>query len=134
MAMSEIESAVSGRVTLQKVLGTLTFEELLNALQQFYAGTPTPDVVWDLSAASLEQLRFPDLERLAEFVMQYASKRTGGKTAIVAPDDLGFGIGRVIGSLAESKDSPIATHTFRQLTDAFKWIGVDALPSFYETQ
>ena len=118
MAMSEIKSAVSGRVTLQKVHGILTFEELLNALQQFYAGTPTSDVVWDFSAASLEQLRFADIER------------TGGKTAIVAPDDLGFGIGRVIGSLAESKDSPIATHTFRQLTDAFKWIGVDALPGF----
>lgn len=127
--MAEIKSAVSGKVTLQKVVGILTFEELLQALKQFYAGNPTQDVVWDLSTASLKQLQFTDLQCIAEFVMQYADKRTGGKTAIVAPDDLGFGMGRTVDSLAECKDAPIATHTFRQLADALKWIGVDSLPS-----
>jgi len=126
--MAEIKTVISGDVTMWKVIGILTYDELVNVLREFYAGNPTKHVVWDLSAASLAQIKFEDLEHVAEFVMQYLSSRAGGKTAIVAPDDLGFGLGRIVDSLAESKDAPIATHTFRNISDAAKWIGVEALP------
>ena len=82
-----------------------------------------------MSAASLEQLNFEDLDRLGDFVMRYAHLRAGGKTAIVAARDLEYGVGRTIDSLAESKNSPITTHTFRSLSEAGEWIGEDELSS-----
>ena len=126
--MAEIKTVVSGDVTMRKVIGTLTYDDLLEALREFYAGNPTKHVVWDLSAAEMGKINFEDLEHIAEFVMRYLSMRAGGKTAIVAPDDLGYGLGRIVDSLAESKDAPIATHTFRNIDEAAKWIGVEALP------
>lgn len=126
--MAEIKTAVSGELTMQKVVGTLTLNELLDSIREFYAGKPTKHVVWDLTEALLGQLKFEDLEYLAAFAMQFSPRRTGGKTAIVAPDDLGYGLGRIVDSLAASRNTPVATYTFRQAGEAAKWFGVDSLP------
>lgn len=126
--MAEIKTAISGELTMQKIIGTLTLNELLDSISEFYAGKPTQNIVWDLTDASLRRLKFEDLERLAAFAIQFSPLRAGGKTAIVAPGDLGYGLGRIVDSLAESRNTPVATYTFRQAGDAAKWLGVEVLP------
>jgi len=123
--MIEVKTVVSGDATIRKIIGHPTFDEILRILKDFYSGTPTRHVIWDLSAASLEKLKIDDLDRLGDFVMKYAHLREGGKTAFIASRDLEYGLGRTIDSLAESKNSPITTHTFRSFREAAEWIGVD---------
>ena len=125
--MAEVKTVIYGDVTIRKIFGVLTFDEIMKILKKSYTRNPTKHSVWDLLEASLKQLKFEDFERLGDFVMQYASLRAGGKTAIVASNDLEYGFGRIIDSLAESKNAPIATRTFRNLSEAAKWIGVDDL-------
>jgi len=123
--MIEVKTVVSGNVTIRKIIGHPTFDEILQILKEFYTGTPTRHVIWDLSSASLAKLRIDDLDNLGEFVMKYAHLRKGGKSAFVASRGLEYGLCRTIDSLAEGKNSPITTHTFRSFREAAEWIGVE---------
>ena len=89
----------------------------------------TKNVVWDLSIGRVEQLTSDDLRSIAELVRTHAHARVGGKTAIVAPHDLEYGMCRMLSTFAELIDIPFDTRTFRTLSEAAKWIGVDKLLS-----
>ena len=54
--MGKIESQISGDLTIRKVIGTLTIDELMNDVKEFYAGQPTKFVLLDLSAGSIATL------------------------------------------------------------------------------
>ena len=77
--MSEAKSVTFGNVTLRKVIGTPTGDELLEALNDYYMGQPTKYVVWDFTDASAKLLLSEDLQRIAKFVLANAQNRLGGK-------------------------------------------------------
>lgn len=128
--MAEIKTVVSGDLTIRKITGAITAAELLKAVRQFYAGHITKNVMWDISESSLGQLTSEHIRSIAELVHMYAEARIGGKTAIVAPADLEYGISRMLSILAELIDIPFDTQTFRTLSEATEWMGVDKLPTF----
>lgn len=127
--MAEIKRVVSGNVTVWKVIGHPKIEELVGKLREFYNGNLPRKVVWDLSEASLGQLKFDDFERLAEFMLKYAHTRAGGKAAIISPNDLEYGFGRTVDLLATQQKAPFETYTFRQPAEAAKWLGGKELPT-----
>ncbi len=127
--MAEIKTVISGEVTMRKIVGVVTADELLNAVLDAYAGHITKDVVWDLSTGSVGQLTSDDLRAIADLVRTHAYTRVGGKTAIVAPADLEYGISRMLSTFGELIDLPLDTQVFRTLSEAAKWIGVDKLPT-----
>jgi hypothetical protein len=126
--MGEIKTVISGEVTLRKIIGDVTIDEMLNALREYYAGQVTRNWVWDLSNGSVRSLTSNDMKLIAELVLQHAHSRAGGKTAIVAPNDLDYGISRMLNIYAELGNILFQTQTFRTLSEAAKWIGVDDLP------
>lgn len=126
--MGEIKKVVSGDVTVMKAFGTIIFKELMSVLQEFYTHNPTKFVVWDLTEASAAQIRSTDIDQIINFVSQYSRLRIGGKTAIVAPRDLEFGIGRMIDISAEIKEFQFKIEVFRKHLDAANWFGMDELP------
>ena len=122
---SNIKTTIVGGVTMRSVLGETTADELLNALRNFYEGQITQDVIWDLTKGSLQLLTDNDMRRIAKFVFSHAHKRLGRKTAIVAPTDIEFGMSRMINTYGDLADLPFETRTFRTLSDAAEWIGLD---------
>lgn len=126
--MCEIKKVVSGDLTLITIFGDIDFQTLMEVMQEFYTENPTKNAIWDLSSASAEQIGSTEIEYIANFVSGYAQTRIGGRTALVAQEDLEFGVCRMIDTIAEIRGIPFEVASFRNLSAAIKWIGTDELP------
>ena len=126
--MGEILTTLSGVFTIRKIIGAISADELVDAVRDYYSGRITKYVVWDLTQGSVRQLTAADMKRIAETVRERAHPRAGGKTAIVAPTDLEFGMCRMLNAFSEIRNIPFETHTFRTPAEAAKWFGAKNLP------
>ena len=127
--MAQIERTIDGSNTrtIITVRGTVAPDDVISALDAFYGSVGTPHLVWDFSNADLamsEAERLPlALSRIIERAKSYAHRREGGRTAIVLPDVVGFGIGRMYEIMSEVKSHSIAHGVFKSLDEAVKWLG-----------
>jgi hypothetical protein len=79
-------------------------------------------VIWDLSDMDFAKVTSAEL---AEFVRDFKSlseKKRGEKTAVVAPEDLSYGMMRVFQVFAEMRALAIQLKVFRTIDEAKKWI------------
>jgi ABC-type transporter Mla MlaB component len=109
-------------LTLFFVVGKLTTDELVKAIRDFYDGSITKNVIWDLSRSDLSQISAKDVHQVAALSAEYANRRPSGKTAIIGPDDLTFGLARMYELNKKSLDLPFETQSFRSIDDAYGWI------------
>jgi hypothetical protein len=113
---------VKKNLTIFAFRGQLSADELMKTVKSFYADTPTRNVVWDYSESDLSSLRLHDIQALVNVVKEIAHSREGGKSAIVAPKDASYGIGRMYQSLAEIHGEVFTTEVFRSRTEAEGWL------------
>jgi aconitase B len=114
----------SGNITVFTVTGEILADDVVQCVKEYYLGKITLHAIWDLSNADLRHISSSDIDRIAEFVSQYGNLRKGGKTAFVAPEDLGFGISRAYAAISEMKSTPIEVRSFRNLDEAKKWLDI----------
>jgi len=103
--------------------GKITFAEAMDALESFYRN-PTKNVLMDFSSRSNIPLLLTG-EEMAQLFRQLATKRENrpdGKTAIVAPDDLRFGMSRMAEAFAEMEKLPWKWEAFRSMDEAIHWL------------
>jgi hypothetical protein len=125
--MAEIKTIVSEDVTMQKVIGIPTGDELMTGLKEYYAGYPTKFVVWDLSACSLAQVTADDLIQIVRFVRSYEHTRLGAN-GNNCTKHLEYGISRMLHAYAEIHHYPFELQIFRNFTDAAQWLEMVELP------
>ena len=118
----EFESDQSIDLTIVTITGVPTFDEILAVVETFYGGQPTKKVIWNWGESDPSQLTPTDLERLANLPVRHSGLRQDGKTAMVAPDDLSFGISRMFETFGEPESLPFTLKVFHNLGDALKWI------------
>lgn len=109
-------------LTTFTVVGKVAAEVVRNAIQKFYEGNVTMNVLWDLSGSDLSSITSSEINGIAKTPRKYASMRTGGKTAIAAPTDLTFGLTRMYGIMTEVQDLPFETQVFRTTEEAHQWL------------
>lgn len=109
-------------LTLFFVVGKLTANKLVKTIRDFYESSITLNVIWDLTKSDLTQANTQDVELVAALSADYANLRPSGKTAIVGPDDLTFGLARMYELNKNSNDLPFDTRSFRSIDDAYSWI------------
>src|SRR5262245_60668042 len=90
-----------GDVTVFTVVGEVDAELLLTQILSFLKGEPTPLTLWDITQGTLEGISSRDLRWIVERMAPLAHRRKGGRTAIVSPRDLDFGMSRMFQILAE---------------------------------
>ncbi len=126
--MGEIRTTVdpAADLTVVRARGEVTADEILDAVEQFYTGERTSRVLWDFTEASLRAIGPEDVERIAAFTVNHARAEGGGwMTALVLPESLGFGLGRMFEMLREASLPDVKTRTFRGLAEARAWLGLD---------
>jgi hypothetical protein len=110
--------------------GTLTNDELVNYQRQVWS---RPEVVgfdelMDMSSVKeIGGLSTPGVQELAD--LSAAMDRTDVSTrfAVVAPDDLAFGLARMYGAYRETNShSTKQVAVFRTRADALRWLGVSS--------
>ncbi|HSG26931.1 MAG TPA: hypothetical protein VLA34_00525 [Candidatus Krumholzibacterium sp.] len=110
-------------LTIQVVTGTVLKEEMFGVVKDFYAGRPTRLVLWDLSRADFSDLTQLEVRGFASLVAELSAKRVEGRTAVVAPEDLQFGLGRMVQFYIEKREVPFSLQIFRSLPEAVHWLG-----------
>ena len=118
----EYEIDASRRLIRTRCIGPVTIAEVVahfDALEADPRVPVQPDVLLDFS----ELTRFPDRDQIRSAALQVrtlAPKISWRNCAIVAPEDLAFGIGRMFEMTSEPWFR--ATMVFRRLADAELWL------------
>lgn len=103
--------------------GIVTLEEIREKIQAFYQSTPTQNVIWDFTEADMSGTKTVEIDILAKSVQKMAHSREKGKTAIVTPQDLTYGLARMYQTFAEIIKGTISSiQVFRTLQEAKTWI------------
>ena len=124
------KSSLRGRITVQIDCaldlttficgGKLVFDEIIDQMKRLYQGIdffPTKKNIWDIRNASISSLTVDQLYHIAS---QFAFVMDGGKTAVVAPQDISYDIMKIFE--AEAIDIPRDFIVFRQMDDAISWL------------
>lgn len=117
-----IESFPDQDLTVFTASGPLTYPEQMEVLQKFYRQGPTRHVIWDFSAVTGSRISSDQLAEIISFLKKHSMMRQGGKTALVAPSDLDYGLSRMGVKLAEVDGVPVTLESFRTIAAARAWI------------
>lgn len=101
--------------------GDFSWEDAITAVRRVYADprfAARARTVWDLRAGRA-LLDGEEVRLLAEHVREERPEGRG-RTAIVAGDDLTFGMGRMYEQIAA--DGPVDVNVFRDLEPATRWL------------
>jgi hypothetical protein len=109
-------------LTTHTLIGKITVEDLLAEIKKFFDTEPTPHNLWDLLDADVSAIGRDDIGKLSRFPLEYVPSRVGGKTAIVAADDLSFGLSRMYQTCAEIEGQKVQIQVFRSLENAQAWL------------
>lgn len=109
--------------------GELTAREIRQGIEEYYAGTATRLILWDFSSADLSRIKAEEVSYLVQLTLQFRDRRPSGKTALVLPSDLAFGMGRMFEMLADLQGgtpSEVDYRSFRNGDEALTWLqGMD---------
>jgi hypothetical protein len=106
--------------------GSLLFDEVQEAIQQFYTNTnplPSRNILWDLRNASVNEIRSDEAGQLAQLAVRIDKRKEIGKTAIVASSDLVYGVSKIFEAYTGNPD--IKFQVFRDMEDALEWIELE---------
>jgi len=120
--MIDSRSDLTRELTEYICTGIMDRAEITDAVDAFYADNPTPNVLWDLTDANLSALSAVDVQMVAEHTASRAHSRAGGKTALVAPTDVDFGMSRMFQTMIDNADHEASVRVFRSRDEATEWI------------
>lgn len=109
-------------LTIFKGHGTITADEIVDALVEFYRSGSTLNALWDLAEADLTAIRGGEIDRIITTAKDHAHEREGGKTAILVSREVDFGIARRYEITSETRQHPISHYVFRDRDEALKWL------------
>ncbi len=112
-------------LTIHVVTGPVLEEEMFEALENFYNQEPTASLLWDMSQADVSQVKTSILEAFVQRAAMLGVQRKGGRTAVFAPFDVQFGLGRMSEAFAELKSTPFKFRVFRSRQPALEWLMAD---------
>jgi hypothetical protein len=117
-----------GKLTIFTGTGEITYTEVREAIEAFYAGTQTTAVLWDLREANARKISSGEVDQLALLLNQFGSVAMTIRTALVTPLDNTYGLSRMLISLLEGRtqDLPVNMRAFRSMDEARAWLSEDS--------
>ena len=110
-------------LTVYTAKGTISGQEVKSAIKDFYEHGPiTSNVLWDLTLAVLTDISSEDIRSISHVPRKSLELRKDGKTAIVAPDDLAYGLSRMYQSSPPPDNLPFEIQVFRETEEAHQWL------------
>ena len=121
--MSIIMKIDHGReLTIHKVTGEVFCEEIITALKHYWGDQPTKNLLWDCTRANMNHLFYSEARTIIDYDIPKTNKRSGGKTALVGPKNLEFGMLRTLKALREFQNPSYQIEVFRSLVEANQWL------------
>ena len=122
--MGSIQKQVDSQkdLTVYTVLGKVSAGQVRRAILKFYEDDITMKVLWDLSKSDVSSLTTTEIQGVAFTSRKLANMRKGGKTAIVAPENITYGLSRKYELLTNTQNLPFETQAFRTTEEAYQWL------------
>ncbi len=124
--MSGITTKIDDSVIVNTVVGQVGFDDLVEFITEnndSWIGRP---VIWDIAEFDLGDISDKELRKFTETMASTSENRKGDKSAIVAPQDLQFGMMKALETLAEIASYPVRIRVFRKIADAKKWLSEES--------
>ena len=114
----------SKQLTVFTGTGEISYSEIQNAIDSFYEGTHTINVLWDLRKTNVSKITSDQVNQIANLLYQYNGIREGVRTSLITPEDITYGLSRMLISLLEVKEKnlPINMRVFRDYKEAMNWL------------
>jgi hypothetical protein len=107
------------------VIGLAEEDEMHRALESQSECGPTFHIMWDMSLADVAHVTPEILRRFVKRAAQLGDRRKGGRTAVIAPKDLQFGMARMSEVYNEMESAPFSFRAFRSRDEALQWLKSD---------
>ena len=112
---------------VHEVVGELTGSALFDAGVALYAMDPVPRYsLWDLTRAHVSDFSLERIRAVQPGLIRSVKGREGGKTAVIAPSDVSFGVMRQYLATAATERLPFQQQVFRTREEAVSWLGLEA--------
>lgn len=95
----------------------------MKTVQVYYDDMPSLNVIWDLTEADPTSITAYEIRAMAKNVKKLSHSREGGKTAIISPKDISYGLSRMYQTYAEIFAQIINVEVFRSRLEAERWLG-----------
>ena len=118
----EITRDQNQNLTSLVVTGQASEEAMHEALAEIYVDDPALLVFWDMSQADVTHVTPDILQKFVRKAVCLGASKPGGRTAVVAPGDLQFGLGRMSEFFADVESAPFDLRVFRSKQDAMAWL------------
>jgi len=113
----------SENLTFHSASGALTFYEIMYEVKSFYdSDRPTKNVLWDLTEVTNIEITNEQVVEIANYRKRFSGQRSAGKTAIVAANDLYFGLARMFEMHSDLNLAPFDVMVFRNRDEADSWL------------
>lgn len=111
---------------IRTVSGTLTSAEVLNAFNDSLGDksfVKDMHVIWDISNAEMHQITVDAMNTVVEHIKTHLNNRGSKyKIAIIATEDLNFGISRMFATYGG--DLPLPIGIYRDINEAYRWLEI----------
>lgn len=111
-------------LTTFEVNGAVSGQDLIKVVEDLYSENPTEYVLFDFSRASKLNISHDEIKQIVLHIKNFGNIRKKGKTALVAPDDLSFGISRIFQTFSETYETSIENKVFRRKDESLIWLGI----------
>ncbi len=113
-------------LTIYKVNGELSNEELLRLNNELLTGQSTEKIIFDFRNGSLKNISTGVFKQKIISSKSRAEKRKEIKVAIIAKKDIDFGMGRMYAAYVEMEDIGVTISVFRTQSEALQWLGLES--------
>ncbi|MFC1896670.1 hypothetical protein ACFL0Q_08465 [Thermodesulfobacteriota bacterium] len=113
-------------LTVFSVLGQVTAAQVFRQIEDFLTEDPTRLALWDFTEGTLAAIPSKDLRAIINRGKKLAHSRNGGKTALVQPGNIDYGLGRMIEAHAEIVQLPLEIRAFRDVESARAWLELNS--------
>jgi hypothetical protein len=120
--METVDVVTGGTWTTLRISGDARRPDIIAAIQTHLPKLTKPNVIWDLTDASMDTLGRADFEAIAIAAKASSQKRENAKTAFVGKSPEAFAMVCMYTGLAVLADVSVEYSAFRTLAEAERWI------------
>jgi len=113
-------------LTIYKVNGELSNEELLRLNNELFTGQSTEKIIFNFRDGSLKNISTGVFKQKIISSKSRAEKRKEIKVAIIAKKDIDFGMGRMYAAYVEMEDIGVTINVFRTQSESLQWLGLES--------
>ena len=103
--------------------GTISSTDIITALESFFSGEVTQNILWDFRNSNPGEVFLPrKIKDIINFAKEEMLSRIDGKTAIVASPGVGLSLSKSYEAFATIEKIPYPVKAFNSIDEAMSWI------------